>query len=78
MLDSDGDLTIKGGPHFNHVFLQYFGYYPKLPSIRGFEKDYIADLRLEVMKISFGSIALSGLVFNALALQIIKDTDLQS
>ena len=78
MLDSDGDLAIKGGPNFNHVFVQYFGYYSKLSSIRGLVKDYIIDLRLEVMEIMFGIVTLSCLVFDALTLKIIKNTDLQS
>ena len=78
MLDSDGDLAIIGGPDFNHVFVQDGRYYSKLPSIRGLVKDYIIDFRLEVMEIAFGNVTLSGLVLDALALQIIKNRDLQS
>ena len=78
MFDSDGHWTIIGCPDFNHVLLQYFGYYSKFPSIARFVEDNIIYGRLKVMEVGFGIIALSCLVFDALALQVVKDTDLQS
>ena len=78
MFDSDGDWTIIGGSDFNHVLLQYSGYYSKFSSITRFVKDDIIYGRLKVMEIMFGIITLSCLVFDALALQVVKDTDLQS
>jgi hypothetical protein len=77
MLDSKLHCTIKSGLNFNHVFIQYFRYYSELSSITRFVKNNIIDLRLEVMKVRFGLITLSCLVLNSLALEIVKDTDLQ-
>ena len=78
MFDPDGHRTIVGCSDFNHILLQYFGYYSKFPSIARFVEDNIIYGRLKVMEVGFGIIALSCGVFDALALQVVKDTDLQS